>query len=230
MRKQKVFCCSFPLLSQRGLSVNHGHYSCRFRLVTISPPYPNTCSWDTKGYSDNKHSLGWKHQKALLTCNQARDNERKNQHLEHTHQQLSWEGEILDLAIGQLVGPKGKCQDDPCESTKNENGNGKVWSSGLSLSQSYNMAFLFLFSFQLLPSAKESMLFLFQKVMFQFLLYAFSPFDISVCTGALCWTTGVPLPAVLSAAPLESVPRKLITTKEMWLPTLLAQGPCPATY
>lgn len=62
----------------------------------------------------------------MLTCDQAGDNERKNQHLEHAHQQLAGEGEVLDLAIGQLVRPERKRQDDPCGSTQDENGNGTV--------------------------------------------------------------------------------------------------------
>lgn len=49
----------------------------------------------------------------FLTRDQAGDNEGKNQHLEHPHQQLSREGKILDLAIGQLVGSESKGQNDP---------------------------------------------------------------------------------------------------------------------
>lgn len=127
LRKQKVFCFSAPLLSQQGSQCVH--YGCRFGLVTTSQANRSTSSWVMKRYPNNSfaaHCLGWKQQKALLTCNQARDNERKNQHLQHTHQQLAGEREILDLAIGQLVGPEGEGQDNPCGSARDENGSVSV--------------------------------------------------------------------------------------------------------
>lgn len=120
-----------------------------FRVVTISQVSPSSYTGAQRGAPAAANIRlccllpRLKAARSILTCNQAGDDERENQHLEHTHQQLAREGEILDLAIGQLVGPEGKCQDDPCGSARDENGNGTVRSSGLSLSPT---AWLFSFS------------------------------------------------------------------------------------
>lgn len=39
-----------------------------------------------------------------LTCDQTGDNERQHKHLQHPHQELSREREVLDLLQGQVVG------------------------------------------------------------------------------------------------------------------------------
>ena len=48
-----------------------------------------------------------------LTCDQAGDNERQHQHLQHPHEELSREREVLDLAVAELVWAQGKGQADP---------------------------------------------------------------------------------------------------------------------
>ena len=46
-----------------------------------------------------------------LTCDQTGDDERKHQHLQHPHQQLPGEREVLDLPQGQVVGAKSESQE-----------------------------------------------------------------------------------------------------------------------
>lgn len=43
-----------------------------------------------------------------LTCDQAGDNEGQHQHLQHSHEQLTREREVLDLTVGELVRAQSK--------------------------------------------------------------------------------------------------------------------------
>lgn len=192
--------------------MDHVHYGCRFRFVTTGQANPSTSSWVMKRYSNRSfadHCLGWKQQKALLTCNQARDNERKNQHLEHTHQQLTREGEILDLAIGQLVGPEGEGQDNPCGWAEDEKGSGTVWSSGLSLSPTM---WLFSFSSTLSSSSSQRNKCSFSKRLWSsfYGVLSLSLWHIYM-QRSLVWNHRCP--CSLSVDLLESVPRKLMNIK-----------------
>lgn len=55
----------------------------------------------------------WRHTVGrALTCDEAGDDERKHEHLQHPHEQLTREREVLDLAVGELVRTQGKCQAD----------------------------------------------------------------------------------------------------------------------
>lgn len=48
------------------------------------------------------------------TCDQTGDDERQHQHLQHPHEQLSRERQILDLPRGEFSGPYGEAQDYAC--------------------------------------------------------------------------------------------------------------------
>ena len=52
--------------------------------------------------------------KKSYTCYKTGDQQRKNQHLKHPHQQLSREGEEGHIMVGHLVAPQAKSQDDAC--------------------------------------------------------------------------------------------------------------------
>lgn len=47
-----------------------------------------------------------------LTCDQAGHNERQDQHLQHPHEKLSREGEILYLSGGQIAGAQYQAHQD----------------------------------------------------------------------------------------------------------------------
>lgn len=49
--------------------------------------------------------------KNFHTCDKTGDQQGQHQHLEHSHQQLSREGEELDIAVGHVVGTQGETQD-----------------------------------------------------------------------------------------------------------------------
>lgn len=44
------------------------------------------------------------------TCDEAGDQQGQHQHLEHPHEQLPREGEVLHLSVGHLIGPQGEAQ------------------------------------------------------------------------------------------------------------------------
>lgn len=48
------------------------------------------------------------------TCDETGNQQGQHQHLKHSHQQLSREGEELDIAVGHLIRPQGKSQDYAC--------------------------------------------------------------------------------------------------------------------
>lgn len=48
---------------------------------------------------------------SLHTCDEAGDQQGQDQHLEHSHEQFPWEGEVLHLAVRQVERAHGKAQD-----------------------------------------------------------------------------------------------------------------------